>query len=411
MRYMDQNTLNALTGSRTGDGITAYVWYNGALAWPDPLPITAWTASWDITRQVQQLTMTVTDTTGRLAPWLLEDPLGAGGSMLQVTYQVGGAGTVNLGWYRIAKSVPDESWRAYTIDELGRINPDSPIPSNKRQVMVTGGASIQLTAYDMGILAANSRLLAPDSPRGTAPTIVTEVRRLMDGIAPVIFMPGVTDRLVNKTLIYQNDRLNAVQDLCKRINADYRFNGNRQLEIYPLTPQTPVWTVTGGTQGALVSVDRSQDLSGLYNIFVVRGTRPVTNADGSTGQVPIQAVQQILAGPLRVDGPHGKYPTFYESNMITNQDDANDYANVMMTTQLAGLTTDLVIVCLPHPGLQQGDWVTVIAPTTNNAQVSLTGRVKTMQLGSNGTTVAAMTLTVECSYADVQKALGGIDRG
>lgn len=411
MRYMDDNTLNALTGSRVGDGITAYVWYNGALAWPDPLPIEWWAADWDTTRQVQQLTLTVTDKDGRLAPWLLEDPLGAGGSQLQITYQVGGAGTVNLGWYRIAQPKPIEQWHSYVIDELGRVNHDSPLPNGKRQVMVTGGARIQITAYDMGIMAANARLLAPDSPQGASPTILSEITRLMDGIAPVTVAAGVVDRAVNKTLIYERDRLNAVQDLCKRINADYRFTGNRQLEVYPLTPQAPVWTVVGGVDGVLASVDRSQDLNGLYNIFVVDGTRTVTNADGTTTQVPVRGIAQISTGPLRVSGPHGRYPMFYSSTMITTQAEADAYAQTMMTTQLAGLTTDLVITCLPHPGLQQGDWVTVIAPTTNNGHVSLAGRVKTMGLRSNGTAVDRMTLTVECTYADVQTAIGGVDRG
>jgi hypothetical protein len=123
MRQMDANTLNALTGSRAGDGVTAWVWYDGRLALPDPLPIDSWSADWDTTRQVQQLNLSVSDTDGKLAPWLLEDPLGVGGALLQVTYQVGGAGTVNLGWYRIAQSQPVEHWHSYTIDDTGHVHP------------------------------------------------------------------------------------------------------------------------------------------------------------------------------------------------------------------------------------------------------------------------------------------------
>lgn len=123
MRLMDQNTLNALVGSRSGDRITAFVWYNGQLAYPDPLPVDGWSADWDTTRQVQQLQLSISDKDGKLAPWLLEDPLGVGGALLQVTYQVGGAGTVNLGWYRIAQSAPVEHWHSYTIDDTGNVHP------------------------------------------------------------------------------------------------------------------------------------------------------------------------------------------------------------------------------------------------------------------------------------------------
>ena len=277
-------------------------------------------------------------------------------------------------------------------------------------VLVPGGAQIQITAYDMGIMAANSRLLAPESPPGVTPSIVSEITRLMDGIAPVVVLPGVTDRPVNGALVYQQDRLNAVQDLAKRINADIRFNGNKQLELYSLTPQTPVWTIQGGPEGVLVSVDRSMDLNGLYNIFQAEGTATVT-VNGQQQQVPVVGRAQITTGPLRVGGPHGSYPTFYQSNLLTTQADCDAYAQTMMTTQLAGLSVDLKITCLPHPGLQQGDWVTVIAPTVGNNHVSLVGRVKQMSLKSNGTAVDRMTLTVECSYADVQTAIGGVDRG
>lgn len=273
-------------------------------------------------------------------------------------------------------------------------------------VLVSGGSQVQITAYDVGVLAANDRLLAPESPPGVTPSIVSEITRLMDGIAPVVVLAGVVDRPVNPGLVYQQDRLNAVQDLCKRISADYRFNGNKQLEVYPLTPQTPVWTIQGGPEGVLVSVDRSQNLTGLYNQFVADGTATVNGQ-----QVPIRGVATINAGPLRWGGPHGKYPEFYQSNLLTTQADCDAYAQTMMTTQLSGLSVDLKIVCLPHPGLQQGDWVTVIAPTVNNHQVSLIGRVTQMGLKSNGNTVDRMTLTVQCTYTDVQAAIGGVDRG
>ncbi|MBZ5869589.1 hypothetical protein, partial [Escherichia coli] len=67
------------------------------------------------------------------------------------------AGAVNLGWYRITQSEPDDQWRSYTIDELGRLNPDTPIPANKRLVQVPGGTQIQITAQDRGRNAQNYR--------------------------------------------------------------------------------------------------------------------------------------------------------------------------------------------------------------------------------------------------------------
>lgn len=406
MRPIDQNTLNALTGSRSGDGITVYVWYGGQLAYPDPLPVSAWQMDWDVTRQIQTLSLDVTDKDGKLAPWLLEDPLGAGGSRLQVIYRVGGAGVVNMGWYRITNPKPAETWRRYVIDAAGQVNIDSPIPNGKAHVLIPGGATVKVTADDLGIIIANDQLLAPDSPQGASPTILSEIRRLLADRVPVVTAAGVVDRAVNATLIYQQDRLNTVQDLCSRIGCAYRMNGNGQFEVYPLATQTPAWTIKGGAEGVLVDVNRSQSITGLYNVFITNGTATVNGQ-----QVPVRGVAQISAGPLRAGGPHGNYPTFYTSTMLTTQAECNAYAITMRDTQLAGLTMDLAVTCLPNPALQEGDWVTVANPVVNGQTATLNGKVKTMSLKSAGTSVDRMALTVQCSYTDVQAAIGGVYRG
>lgn len=406
MRPIDATTSAALTGSRTGDTIIVWPWYDGSPTTTEPLQVGSWSLSWDYTRTIQTLNLTVVDPDGRLSPWLLEDPLGVGGAELQVIYQVGGAGAVNIGWYRIDKVTPSETWASYVIDNKGQVNPGTPIPKDKMLVFTSGGSNIQITASDRGINISNSRLIAPDSPQGASPTILSEISRLLDGIVPVVTYGTVTDRAVNKTLIYNQDRLGAVQDLCHRISCDYRLNGDGQFEVYPVTKTVPVWTLAGGPEGVLVSVDRAQDLTGLYNMFVADGTATVNNQ-----QTPIRGIAKILAGPLAVGGPHGTYPMFYQSTMLTTQAECDAYAAVMRDTQIHGLAVDLAVTCLPNPALQQGDWVLVASPVVNNQVVNLTGRVKTMQLQSANQTAGPMTLTVECNYSDVQLVMGGVSRG
>lgn len=404
MRQIDANTLNALTGSRSGESLTVWAWYGGRLAWDVPLPVASARFSWDASRQIQTASLSVEDKDGTLAPWLLEDPLGVGGTRLQVIYNVGGAGPVNIGWYRVTRSAPSENWVAYTIDEAGTVTPDSPVPAGKRLAHVSGGATIALDGDDLGALIAKARFPAPESPKGTSPTIVGEVKRLLADIVPVVTTAGVTDRAVNKTLVYQDDRLNAVQDLCKRINCDYRFNGAGQFEIYPLTAQTPVAVLKGGPEGLLVRVDRKQEYDGLFNEFYADGQFSTTAPDGTQTQVPIRGYAAITAGPLRVSGPHGRYPKFYSSTMLTTQAECDAYALTMRDTQLAGLTTGLVVTCLPLPHVQHGDWVTVYNAVVDGRTIAVTGRVKTMDLGFSNGTPDRMTLAVECSYTDVQTA-------
>jgi hypothetical protein len=402
MRPIDANTLSALTGSRSGEGITVYVWYGGRLAHPDPLPVSDWGFSWDRTRQVQTFDLTIADKDGTLSPWLLEDPLGVGGSRLQVRYNVGGAGSIPQGWYRITAPTPEERWHSYVIDEAGRVNPDSPIPQGKKRVLISGGATIHIQADDLAVMIKADKLLAPESPQGANPTVVSEIRRLAGAIVPVVTAPGVVDRSVNKTLIYERDRLDAIQALCKSIACDYRMNGDGQLEVYPIAQQTPVITLRGGAEGLLVKVNREQKYDGLYNRFVVKGTAT---------DHPVQSLAEITSGPLSVNGDHGRVPTFYESNMIETQEQADAYAVTMMTTHLAGLTVDLKVTCLPIPHLQQGDWVRVGNPVVNGQSFLLAGMVKTISQPSNGTVPGPCSVVVECSYSDVQTVMGGIDRG
>ncbi|WP_104087035.1 hypothetical protein [Arthrobacter sp. GMC3] len=339
-------------------------------------------------------------------PWLLEDPLGVAGTRLQCMYQVGGAGSVSIGEYRVTGNAPTEKWRSYVIDHRGHVNPGSPIPKGKRQVMVSSGASLNLSAEDLAVDASIYKLLAPESPQGGAPTILSEIRRLMDGIAPVVAVAGVVDRAVNKSLIFEGDRLNAVQDLCKRIGCNYRMNGDAQLEVYPLVKHGEVRVLRGGDDGMLVDVQRGQKLDGLYNMFIADGTATIGGQD-----VPIRGIATIDSGALKFGGAHGRYPKFYESTMLNTQQQCDEYAREMRDTQLAGLTQDLDIICLPDPSIQVGDWVQVATYLVGQQEMYLIGRVTKMDLKSSGSSVAAMTLTVTCSYTEAQRAFRGVVRG
>lgn len=406
MRPIYEETLQALTGSRAADRVVVYARYGGALAWPEALPVSKWSFDFDTTRQVQRFSCTIDDETGDLAPWLLEDPLGVGGARLDVRYFVGGSDIpILMGIYRIASNAPEEKWQTYVITNQGQVRePDSPLPKDKQLVFIPGGATIEVTAYDLGLVTKKDRLLAPESPpAGTSPTVVGEIKRLMKDIAPVTVTADVVDRSLSGNIVYERDRLDAVQDLCKRIFCDYRWTGDGQMQIYSILDQAPVATLQGGDEGLLVKVNRAQDIEGLYNRFVVDGTY----TDGSGKTTPIRSITQIEDGPLSVYGPHGRIPEFYQSNMIANQGDADDYANSMAANQLTGLTVDLAVTCLPLPHLEQGDWVQVGNPVVDGDPVPLVGRVRSIQLQSGqGTAPGPMQVVVQCSYWSVQSAIG-----
>jgi hypothetical protein len=396
VRPIDDNTLRALKGSRAGDRLVVWAWYGGRLSVPEPLPVSSWSLSADAGRKAAGLTVEVDDPTGRLAPWLLEDPLGAGGARLQCTYMVGGAGAIPLGWYRVTRSEPEESWVSYLINERGTVTPDSPVLAGKRLAVASGGAKVSVSADDLAVILDSDRLVAPESPPSGA-TVLSEIRRMCADIIPVTVDSGVADVAVSARLVYDalTPRLDVVQDLAGRIGCAVRVDGNGFLRVYPIMT-APAATLRGGPEGLLVKVNRSQDYAGLYNRFVVDGT--------ADSERPVRAVADIASGPLRVGGPHGSVPKFYSSQMISTQTQADEHARRMRDTQLAGMTTDLKVVCAPMPHIEVGDWATVNAAVADGRIVPVSGRVTAASISGGPDGTAPMSLTLACSYKDVQSA-------
>ena len=387
MRYMTETALSALTGSRSGERLVAHVWYDGRIV-AENLAVTDWTMSSDGSRQVRsQVSLTVADPDGTLAPWGVDDPLGVGGSKLQLVYVLSASESVDLGWFRLTGSEPAENWLVKT--------------AGTRAVWISGGASIPIQADDLTSVAVADRLLAPQSPKSGA-TAISEVKRLMQGIAPVTVHPDVVDRAVATSLVIKRERMDAVEDLLTSISATHRMTGDGQLEVYPAAPDAPVWEVAGGENGVMISIRRSQSSSELYNAAISEGATP----DGR--QLIGRAFE--TTGPLRWEGPHWRRPIFYSSPMLTTQNMVNADAARLLSSRLKGRTVDLQVTCLPHPGLQPGDVVVVASPTVTGLEMPLTGVVRTINLRGGTGGPAPMTMTVECSYEDVQAVAAAIRR-
>ena len=384
MRTLTAGMLDALAGSVPDARVTAAAWYDGVLREPD-LPVTNWSITWDgnDTTLVQgKASLTVSDPTGRLAPWGFDEPLSAAGSRLLLTFRCGSE-SVDLGWYTVSRNTPTEQWRIV----------------GENLTWVSGGASIPVNADDLTLLVQDSGFVAPEAPPAGA-TVLSEIRRLLTGICPVTVEASVVDSTVPASIVYKDDRLAAVMDLAMSINARYRMTGDGSLEVYPVTKTDPVWVIQGGDGGALVSLNRSQDRSALINGVVSTSNDP---------SVEIRALATIGTGPLRWDGPFGRKIARHNAIATTQQGvqaDANTYLNNTAVLK----TLPLTVLCKPHPGIQTGDWVRVAQPTINGSEYPLDGVVTNVQLKGSASGVDPMQLTVACALSDVQ-AVGLSVRG
>lgn len=399
MRPMTDAALAALTGSRSGDGVRVHVWLDGRTV-AENLPVSDWSLTWNLARQVQgQWSCTVTDVDGTLAPWAIDDPLGVGGPRMQVIYGIGGTNeTVDIGWYRTVQSDPAESWRVYTLPSA---QPDARF--GERVVWVSGGASIPVQGDDLTRVVVDDRLLAPSSPAAGA-TVLSEVRRLMTGIMPVTVTDGVVDAAVPSSVVFERERMDAIEDLLARIDAAARMTGDGQLEVYPTAKTDPVWSVVGGDGGALVSVQRSQSAEGLYNAVVSEGT-------DSTTKLTVRGTALEDTGPLRWQGPMWRVPMFRSSPLIETQAAATADARTTLAGRVSSRQVTLNVTCLPHPGLQVGDWVQVACPLVDDEPYPLVGQVTSMTLRGSAEGVSPMTMKVACAFEDVQAVARAARRG
>lgn len=399
MRPMTDAALAALTGSRTGDGLRVHAWLDGRVVAQD-LPVADWSLAWDLDRQVQgQLSCTFVDVDGTLAPWAVDDPLGVGGPRLQAIYTVGGTSeTVDVGWFQTTGSDPVESWQVRTLESQ---DPDAPF--GQRVEWTSGGASIPVEGADLTQVVVDDRLLAPSSPAAGA-TVLSEVRRLLQGVVPVTVAAGVTDAPVATSVVFERERMDAVEDLLGRIDAAARMTGDGQLEVYPTARTAPVWVVAGGDEGVLVQVRRSQRRAGLYNGVVSEGRDATTS-------LPVRGIALEGTGPLRWEGPHWRVPMFHSSPLITSQAMADADAATTLANRTAQRSVDLDVTCLPHPGLQVGDWVQVACPIIGGQPYPLVGKVAAIRMRGNAGGVSPMTMTVRCAFAEVQAVASAVVRG
>lgn len=394
MRLIDEGSLLALEGSRPADELVVWAWRDGNLVVPEPLQVISWSVDDDAGDSVkvgQKLSLIVADPDGTLGAWRFEDVLSAAGTELRVIYRVGGSGAVNFGRFRVTSNEPTVATDSRVVNEYGYAEPDSPLEPHKRRVYVTTGV-VKLDAVDLTYNVDRDRFEAPESASGA--TVLGEFQRLTANHFPTMIDAGVGDANVSPLLVFDRERLEACQDLLSRVNARYRMGGNGECHVYPVR-SAPVWRVE--PTAGLVSVNRKQSAEGLYNRWVVEGK------DAGDGK-PVRAAASIDTGPLRYDGPHGRAPFFYSSEMITTEGQALAYAIELRDEFLSTLAVELAVETVPRPELQAGDWIEVGCPVTDGHVAYLPGQVTSIRRGGSPVP-SATSLTVACSYADVTDAL------
>jgi hypothetical protein len=242
------------------------------------------------------------------------------------------------------------------------------------------GEAVEVEAVDLAQLIADAKHYTIETPApGT--TYAREFERLAAGILPVRIADGLSlTATVNAATIWARERDKNLTKLCKAWGARWYVDDDGYLTAAPaypdITDQTPpVVHLTGGTNGTVVARARSGTRERLYNAVVVTGR--AVREDQATTEPPVPwAAAEVRdpRSPIRIDGPYGRRPKFYTSEMLTTSAECQATA-IQMLAAASGVSRTEPVACVPDPSMDLGDVVRVVT-----RGIPWTGRVQSFAL-------------------------------
>lgn len=117
---------------------------------------------------------------------------------------------------------------------------------------------------------------------------------------------------------------------------------------------TPVWEISAGQGGCMVSATMGLSADGVYNRVIATGENTSDNTPPAKGDAKITN----LADPLRWDGPYGRVTKFYSSELLTDDSRAQGAANALLL-QYRAPNRAVALQSVPNYALEGGDCIRV----------------------------------------------------
>lgn len=186
-------------------------------------------------------------------------------------------------------------------------------------------------------------------------TVVTAVTGLIQRSLPAAeIVSRITDVGIGATTWdVQGDPWAAVQEVAATAGAVVYTDGDGVFVIAALPDlltAVPVWEVSAGEGGVLVSANRGMSADGVYNGVYASGE------DAGSDAPPVSAlvVDTDTGSPTYWGGPFGRRPQFYSSSTLTSIGACTAAATLKLAAAKApNATGDLS--SLPNPALEPGD--------------------------------------------------------
>lgn len=171
------------------------------------------------------------------------------------------------------------------------------------------------------------------------------------------------DRAALTTITYSDNRLDSAQAILDAWPAEMRVTEDGYVAVTPefkfstVDPFVLSDRVTGNLLKARTGVTRD----GTFNAVVAKGQYPDTDATKAGQEIIQTARDTVSTSPFAVGGEYSPYlvPYGYASPLMTTPAMVLKAANTTLARLRRKASQTVVAVCVPHPGVQIGDPVTV----------------------------------------------------
>lgn len=246
------------------------------------------------------------------------------------------------------------------------------VPTMRDQTMffqsnrITTGTVLELKLQDRFIQIQNDPFDVPSAP--------SQLDSVWDEIASLTGLPQtrtLPDAPITRSVVYQDDRMQAVLDLSDILDGVPYAAPDGTLEMRPKVWPDPVDTMRRGDDGSIVDIDKGMSADGVYNKVVFRGQ--------DNTQDKVLASSEILTGPFRTrnaDGtrsPAHRRPTFRSSQFVNTQAQAKAYTDAELARVSTLNAVQWPITETWNPLRELGDVLTVIDEHDNEVLVRITG--------------------------------------
>lgn len=211
---------------------------------------------------------------------------------------------------------------------------------------------IQLAGSDRMAGIVDARLTAPRqyTASQTFGAVVNDLVLDVYPLATIEWDDTTSAQTIGRDILAEQDRYAVLKDLVTSVGKVAYWDHRGVLVIRtPPDALTPVWDITHGRDGVLVSMGRELSRDGVYNAVVAEG-------EGADTANPVRAVaiDNDPRSPTWWYGTFGKAPRFYSSPFITTNDQAQRAATNMLRENL-GLPYSVSFGAVPNPALEVRD--------------------------------------------------------